>query len=79
LKQQKDKKVPQAPFALDPVTQRAIKAVLKRDDFAGFRERDGELWSANSCRTDIGRFIDAVKEECLQSYDKRQPQTAPRP
>lgn len=74
--QQKDKKVPQAPFALDPPTQRAIKAVLKRDDFACFRERDGELWSANSCRTDIGRFIDAVKEECLQSDDQRQ-QPAP--
>ncbi|WP_168224926.1 phospholipase D family protein [Azoarcus sp. DD4] len=56
---------PQPPFVLDSVTDRAIKAVLGQEEFSCFREKDGELWSADSCRGHIGRFIAALKEEYL--------------
>lgn len=62
--QRKDMKLPLPPFELSPMTQQAIKAVLRREDFASFREQDDKYWSANACRNDIGRFVAAVKEEC---------------
>lgn len=62
--QRKDMKLPLPPFELSPMTQKAIKAVLSREDFAIFREQEDKYWSANSCRNDIGRFVAAVKEEC---------------